>query len=113
MVVPSPEDAEHCRDLLAPHTNQTPPSLTMTTCDSRSVPVSDCDVSKGKREQACCSSPPISQQWWWEAGDQIPKKKPRKSSMPVKIEREKLEGRRNEGEEEEEEEECFVAFSSA
>ncbi|CAK6979714.1 zinc finger protein basonuclin-2-like isoform X2 [Scomber scombrus] len=100
VVVPSPKQTEHCRD-----------SLTMTTCDSRPVPVSDCDVSKGKREQArCSSSPPVSQQWWWEAGDHVPKKKPRKSSMPVKIEREKVERRRNEGEEEEE---CFVAFSSA
>lgn len=39
-------------------------------------------------------------QWQPESIDPVPKKKPRKSSMPVKIEREMVERRRNENEEE-------------
>ncbi|XP_042257837.1 uncharacterized protein LOC121889719 [Thunnus maccoyii] len=113
LVVPAPEETERCQDLLALHTNQTPLSplrgptpITMTTCNSQSVS-SDYGVTKGKCERTCIS-PLTNQQRWWQSGDPTPKKKPRKSSMPVKIEREKVEGRRNE-----EEEECFVAFSSA
>ncbi|KAM7376892.1 hypothetical protein PAMA_013591 [Pampus argenteus] len=86
---------EHCRDLLALHTNQTPPSplygptsITMTTCNNQSVS-SDYSVTKGTL---------TNRQAWWESDDPTPKKKPRKSSMPVKIEREKVEGTNEEEE---------------
>ncbi|KAL7375433.1 hypothetical protein ABVT39_017153 [Epinephelus coioides] len=106
LVVPAVEKTERCRHLLsltAPAPLTGPAPIPMASCDS--CPVScDCDVTEGKPEEAITSLL-TSQQRRWESGDPMPKKKPRKSSMPVKIEREKVEGGRHE-EEEEEEEEC-------
>ncbi|XP_039996665.1 zinc finger protein basonuclin-2-like isoform X2 [Xiphias gladius] len=62
------------------------------------VAVASCNsqygCTKGKRGEL------TNQQRQRESGDPMPKKKPRKSSMPVKIERKKLEGRRHREEEE-------------
>lgn len=55
--------------------------MTGASCDNRPL-LCDCGVAEGKR------SPPTNQQWQRESGEPAPKKKPRKSSTPVKIERE-------------------------
>ncbi|XP_037615420.1 zinc finger protein basonuclin-2-like [Sebastes umbrosus] len=100
LVLPAPEETERHRRLLTLHANRPAPAplpdpdpVTTASCTSR--PVSrDYDVTEGKREEDRTSR--------WESGHPAPKKKPRKSSMPVKIERETVEG----GRDEEEEEEC-------
>lgn len=97
---------EHRQHLHANHSaparllGHAPVSVLMASCDSR--PASrDHDVAEGKREEARAASPPTNRrQRRWESGDPLPKKKPRKSSMPVKIAREQVEGRRDEEEEE-------------
>ncbi|XP_076580934.1 zinc finger protein basonuclin-2 [Chaetodon auriga] len=102
LVVPAVEKTE--LHLLSLHANHTPPAhlpgttpVTMVSCNSE--PVShDYGVAEGKQGGACTSTL-TNQQRRWESGDPMPKKKPRKSSMPVKIERGKVEGY-------EEEEEC-------
>lgn len=77
-LVPLVEKTEH---LLSPYTNHTAPApFTMASCKSR--PVSR--DYEGQQEEAC------NRQQGWASGDPMPKKKPRKSSMPVKIEREKV-----------------------
>lgn len=59
----------------------------------------DCGVTEEKRGQAHVS-PPTNQQGWREFGGPVVKRKSRKSSTPVKIEREKVEDEGNEEEEE-------------
>ncbi|XP_070849819.1 zinc finger protein basonuclin-2 [Chaetodon trifascialis] len=94
-VVPAVEKTE--LHLLSLHTNHPPPAhlpgatpVTMVSCNSE--PVSrDYGVAEGKQGGACTSTK-TNQQRRWESGDPTPKKKPRKSSMPVKIERGKVEG---------------------
>lgn len=103
LVVPVVEKTERCRHLFSLHTAHAAPAplpgptpTTMATCNSQSVSRDD-SVTEGKRGEAC-TSPLTNQQRRWESGDPMPKKKPRKSSMPVKIERKKVEGGRNEEE---------------
>lgn len=86
LVVPAVVKTERCRHPLSLHPGPAPPSQSVS---------GDCDVTEGKRGEAC-TSPLTNQQRRWESGDRMPKKKPRKSSMPVKIEREEVEGGRNE-----------------
>lgn len=103
-VGPAVEKTEPCGQLLSLHTDHTPPAHlpgptpgTMASCNSQ--PVSR-DYGGTEREQGeACTRLLNNQQRRWESGDPMPKKKPRKSSMPVKIERETVEG---EGYEEEE-----------
>ncbi len=97
LVVPVVEKPERCRHLFSLHTTHTAPAplpgpapTTMATSNRQ---------SERKRGEAC-ASPLTNQQRRWESGEPMPKTKPRKSSMPVKIEREKVEGGRNEEEEE-------------
>ncbi|XP_018518639.2 zinc finger protein basonuclin-2-like [Lates calcarifer] len=91
LVLPVVEKTVRCRHL---NTNHAAPT---SLPDHNSVAIARSDSQygciEGKRGE------PTNQQRQWESGDPIPKKKPRKSSMPVKIEREKLEGRRNKEEE--------------
>ncbi|KAM8748274.1 zinc finger protein basonuclin-2 [Acanthopagrus schlegelii] len=81
LVVPTLEKTDCCRHLLNLHTTHTAPAPNAT---ANGQPVSrDHDVT-------ACTSPPTNQQRRrWDSSDPVPKKKPRKSSMPVKIEREK------------------------
>uniref|UniRef100_A0A8P4KFD0 C2H2-type domain-containing protein n=1 Tax=Dicentrarchus labrax TaxID=13489 RepID=A0A8P4KFD0_DICLA len=83
-----------------PRTDHAAPALiTPATCNCQPASL-DCDAPTGERGGGARHSPPTNQQRWrWESADATPKKKPRKSSMPVKIEREKVEGARNEEEE--------------
>ncbi len=98
------EKTERSQILLSLHTKHTahdPPSgSTYSTTASRSSrPASrDDEITEGQRREAC-TSPLTSQQRLWESSDPVPKKKSRKSSMPVKIEREKVALRRTEEEE--------------
>ncbi|XP_022622383.1 zinc finger protein basonuclin-2-like [Seriola dumerili] len=92
LVVPAADQTEHCRPLLSLNTNHTAPAplpdhspVTMANRNSQY------GCNEGRRGEL------TNQQRQWESGDHLPKKKPRKSSMPVKIERE-LEGRSNEDE---------------
>lgn len=81
-VVPTLEKTNHCRHLLNLHSNHATPAPIAT---ANSQPVSpDYDVM-------ACTSPLTNQQRRRDSSDPVPKKKPRKSSMPVKIEREKAE----------------------
>lgn len=101
LVVPVGEKPKHCRPLV----NQTASallsdstSITLANFNNQSVSCEN-GVTEGKQGDIC-TSPVTNQQQRWESGDPMPKKKPRKSSMPVKIERENLEKRRNKEEEE-------------
>lgn len=79
LVVPVVEKNE--QSLLSLHTNHTaPPPL------PGRAPI----TMPSKRGESC-TSPLTNQQRRWESGEPVQKKKPRKSSMPVKIERVKLE----------------------
>ena len=70
------DQTKPCQHLL---TNQAaPPSVASCTCRS---------ITEGK----ACTSPLTSQQWRRQSADPTPKKKSRKSSTPVKIERQKPE----------------------
>ncbi|XP_074555120.1 zinc finger protein basonuclin-2 [Halichoeres trimaculatus] len=73
-----------------------PASITVSSYQSQPEPHDD-----GVPEQG--SSPLTNQQRHWETCDTVPKKKSRKSSMPVKIARERTEEEGNRDEEEEEE----------
>ncbi|XP_069375124.1 zinc finger protein basonuclin-2-like [Paralichthys olivaceus] len=91
---PAAEITEPCRHLLGLNTNHTAPA---PLHDQAPVAMENCNTQYGRTEG---KHDEIATQQQWESGDSIPKKKPRKSSMPVKIERVKQEGRRNvEGEE--------------
>ncbi|KAG7232654.1 hypothetical protein INR49_008256, partial [Caranx melampygus] len=84
LVVPVTEQTEHCQPLLGFDSEHTAPAPQPdhNSCNS------EYGCSEGRRGGR------INQQRQWESGDPMPKKKPRKSSMPVKIAREH-EGRRN------------------
>ncbi|XP_044039851.1 zinc finger protein basonuclin-2-like [Siniperca chuatsi] len=71
LVVPAAEETEHCRHLLrtAPAPLAGPAPITVAS-----------------KQAEVSASPLTNQQRLWESGDPMPKKKPRKSSMPVKIE---------------------------
>ncbi|XP_070711255.1 zinc finger protein basonuclin-2-like [Pempheris klunzingeri] len=84
---PLVEKTESCRHLLGLRANRTAPA----PLPGRSPDHGVTEVRPGEANQLRRR----------DSGDPVPKKKPRKSSTPVKIEREKMEG-----EEEEEEEEC-------
>lgn len=73
--------------------------ITLVNCKNQTV---SCEygATEGKRGDIC-TSPFTNQQQRSDSGDPMPKKKPRKSSMPVKIEREKPEKRRSKEEQEE------------
>lgn len=98
LFVPAVEKTEHCRHVQSLRTNHAAPAslpgpapITVASCSSQ--PVSrDRGVTEGKRL--------TNQPRQWESGDPMPKKKPRKSSMPVKIERERAEQGGSEEEEE-------------
>ncbi|KAF0028919.1 hypothetical protein F2P81_018024 [Scophthalmus maximus] len=86
-VLPVAEKTEPCGHPLSLNTAHTAP-------DHAHVTMANCNGQYG-----CIALELTNQQRQWASGDSIPKKKPRKSSMPVKIERVKSEGRRNKEEE--------------
>nr|XP_043876440.1 zinc finger protein basonuclin-2 [Solea senegalensis] len=77
-----------CVATLNTYNNTAPVSL------SGHAPITMANCAKGKQGAL------TDQQQQWESCDSVPKKKPRKSSTPVKIERGNLEGRSNKKEEE-------------
>ncbi|XP_034020955.1 zinc finger protein basonuclin-1 [Thalassophryne amazonica] len=86
------QDETECRL----RTNKTPPgpaSITLATHISLSESSSPSDyfVIEEKLEEAHGSNPLTNQQPRCESGDTVLKKKPRKSSMPVKIDRQNME----------------------
>lgn len=89
LIVPAVEKIERCRHVQSLRTNRAAPAslpgpapITVSSCSSQPVSRDD-GVTEGKRL--------TNQPRQWESGDPMPKKKPRKSSMPVKIERERVE----------------------
>lgn len=102
-IIPAVKNTELCRHMLSIRTKNAAPALLpslnpMTVASCNYQPLScDCGVTEGKQRGAC-TSPLTSQPWQWESGKPMPKKKPRKSSMPVKIEKETAEqgGRKEE-----------------
>ncbi|XP_060888024.1 zinc finger protein basonuclin-2-like [Labrus mixtus] len=74
----SPVNSERCHSFLLHH-NKHPASIT-----SKPAPLHDADPEEKQNKLT-------SEQRRWASGDLLPKKKPRKSSMPVKIERERKE----------------------
>nr|XP_046237600.1 zinc finger protein basonuclin-2-like [Scatophagus argus] len=101
----SPEKTRCCRHLLNLHTIHMAPAplprptlitLASSNCQNMSH---DHDITEVKRGEAC-TSPLTNNQRQWVSSDHPPKKKPRKSSMPVKIERGKAGEEGNEEEEE-------------
>ncbi|XP_056225895.1 zinc finger protein basonuclin-2 [Seriola aureovittata] len=92
LVVPAAGQTEHCRPLLSLNNNHTAPAPLPDHCPvTMASRNSQYGCNEGRRGEL------TNQQRQWESGDHLPKKKPRKSSMPVKIERE-LEGRSDEDE---------------
>lgn len=88
-IVPAVEKPEGCRQVKSHCTNlaapaSSPDPIIMTSAQP---------LSRG------AAKPATSQLRRLESGDLVPKKKPRKSSMPVKIERERAEQRGNDEEE--------------
>ncbi|XP_041841920.1 zinc finger protein basonuclin-1-like [Melanotaenia boesemani] len=65
-----------------------PAPFTMVSYKNQSV-TRHFDVAEG----SVCTSLLTSQWWPWQSADPVPKKKPRKSRMPVKIERQRLDSR--------------------
>ncbi|XP_034535231.1 zinc finger protein basonuclin-2-like [Notolabrus celidotus] len=98
MVPQAPEKTDCCPGLQPDPTSPAPlpdpTSITITSCMSQPVPHDD-----GVPEQKQLV-PLTNQQRPWETGDPLPKKKSRKSSMPVKIARERMEEGGNKDEEE-------------
>lgn len=84
----TPLGSAHRLDLLT----QVPPPLARsdTLASPELRPGCDCGPTTGKQGGAG-SGPLTNQQQIWESGQVASKKKPRKSSMPVKIERERAE----------------------
>lgn len=76
---------------LVPHGGSDSTSITLTNCENHRVSC-ESSVTERKQRDLCPSSwsPATNQQQLGDSGDSVPKKKPRKSSMPVKIEREKV-----------------------
>ncbi|XP_071316036.1 zinc finger protein basonuclin-2-like [Trachinotus anak] len=92
LVTPVAEQTEHCRHPMSLNTNHTAPAPVPDHVSFTAV-IPQYGCTEGKRGDL------TNQQRQWESGDPMPKKKPRKSSMPVKIERE-FEGRSNKEEDE-------------
>lgn len=101
LVVPVAQKSKHYQCLLN-HTSQTLLSdstpITLVNCKNQSESL-EYSATEGKLGDIC-TSPVINHQKRLDSGDPMPKKKPRKSSTPVKIEREKPEKRRNKEEQE-------------
>ncbi|KAE8279513.1 Zinc finger protein basonuclin-2 [Larimichthys crocea] len=100
LVIPEVERTESRRHPLRLHADRPAPArfpgptpVTMATCNSQPMSRDYCAI-EGKHGEALTNQ----LQMWWESGDLAPKKKSRKSSMPVKIEREKEEGMNEEEE---------------
>ncbi|CAB1451388.1 unnamed protein product [Pleuronectes platessa] len=92
---PSGEKNKPCLHPIGLNTSHTAPA---PLPDHAPIATTHCNepygCTEGKQEEIA------NQLQQWESGDSIPKKKPRKSSMPLKIERVESEGRRHvEGEE--------------
>ncbi|XP_067381089.1 zinc finger protein basonuclin-2 [Channa argus] len=95
LVVPVAEKPKRCHHSLSCNAPDPTPS-TMANSNNQSVL---CDITEGKQGDAY-AAPVTNQQQRWDSGDPLPKKKPRKSSMPVKIERDELKKRSNREEQE-------------
>ncbi|XP_040924611.1 zinc finger protein basonuclin-2-like [Betta splendens] len=96
---PTVEKPKHCCPLLtepAPALCSDSTSITSTNCKNQHASYENTVTERKQRE---IYTSPVPTQQRWDSGDSVPKKKPRKSSMPVKIERENMEGRRNKEEE--------------
>lgn len=91
LIVPAVEKPEGCRQVKSLCTNLAAPAS--FSGPAPIIMASAQPLSHG------VAKPVTSQLWRLESGDLVPKKKPRKSSMPVKIERERAEQRGNEDEE--------------
>ncbi|KAK2863391.1 hypothetical protein Q5P01_002924 [Channa striata] len=92
LVVHVAEKPKHCHRLLnfsAPD----PSPIATAKCNTQSVSC-EYDITEGKQGDTS-TSPVTIQHQQWESGYPVPKKKPRKSTMPVKIERDELDMRTN------------------
>lgn len=86
--------------VLRPHPTQASPGSLHGLSTNAAEVSRDREIRDNKSDASARAGEARNSEEQWAYRDTAPKKKPRKSSMPVKIEREKVEGRANEEDEE-------------